>query len=71
MANGSDIIIKGGSVDIDYDESLYPKEGNSRSHKNHDKRIVRITVVDEAGQTQYDSGEKEGTLKWEIKAHCR
>jgi hypothetical protein len=71
MANGDDIIIRGGSVDIDYDDSLYAKEGDSRSHKHPDKRIIRITIVDENGVTQYDSGEKEDSLKWEIKAHCR
>lgn len=71
MANGEDIIIRGGSVDIDYDDSLYPKEGSSRSHKNGQKKIIRITVVDEDGKPQYDSGEHQGGLKWEIKAHCR
>ncbi len=71
MANGSDIIIKGGSVDIDYDESLYPKEpGKPRNHKSYDKKIIRVTVKDEDGNVRYDSGENE-RLSWEIKAHCR
>ena len=72
MANGNDIIIKGGSVDIDYDESLYPKEpGNSRNHKSYDKKITRVTVKDDSGDVRYDSGEDTHGLVWEIKVHCR
>jgi hypothetical protein len=71
MANGHDIIIKGGSVDIDFDDELYARQGNSRSHRSPNNKIIRITVVDDAGSTQYDSGENQGGLKWEIKAHCR
>jgi hypothetical protein len=72
MANGNDIIIKGSSVDIDYDEELYPKEpGKPRSHKSYDKNITRVTVTDKDGKVRYDSGEDERGLIWEIKAHCR
>jgi hypothetical protein len=69
MANGGDIIIKGGSVDIRYDDSLYRKEGEW-GHVDPDKRMTRITVTDESGKTVYDSGDNRGGLKWEIKAHC-
>jgi hypothetical protein len=72
MANGNDIIIKGGSVDIDYDESLYPKEsGKPRNHKSYDLKITRVTVKDEEGSIRFDSGEDQGGFRWEIKAHCR
>lgn len=69
MSNGNDVVIKGGSVELHYDESLYQKEGWGRSRQ--DKKITRITIVDEYGKTQYDSGENDGGYKWEIKAHCR
>lgn len=69
MANGGDIIIKGGSVDIRYDDSLYRKEGEW-GHVNENKRMTRITVADEDGKLLYDSGENTAGLKYEIKAHC-
>jgi hypothetical protein len=69
MANGGDIIIKGGSVDIQYDDLLYLKEG-LWSHKHLSKKITRITVVNESGTTVYDSGVNSNGLRWEIKAHC-
>jgi hypothetical protein len=69
MANGGDIIIKGGSVDIQYDDTLYVKEGQW-SHINLNKRITRITIVDEGGKTVFDSGVNASGLPWEIKAHC-
>ena len=70
MANGSDIIIKGGSVNVQYDDSLYRKEG-SWDHTSLEKTMTRITVVDENGRTLYDSGENVGGLKWEIRAYCK
>jgi hypothetical protein len=70
MANGSDIIIKGGSVNIQYDDSIYLKEG-SWNHINLDKTLTRITIVDENGRSIYDSGENPAGLKWEIRAYCK
>jgi hypothetical protein len=69
MANGGDIIIKGGSVDIQYDDSLYVKEGEW-NHINLNKRITRITITDENEKLLYDSGVNSNGLRWEIKAHC-
>lgn len=72
MANGNDIIIKGSSVDIDYDDDLYPKEpGKPRNHKSLDKKITRVTVKDGDGNVRYDSAEDGHGLNWEIKVHCR
>ena len=70
MANGSDIIIKGGSVNIQYDDSIYLKEG-SWNHINLEKTMTRITIVDENGRSIYDSGENVDGLKWEIRAYCK
>ena len=69
MANGGDIIIKGGSVDIQYDDTLYAKEG-AWNHINPNKRITRITITDENQKLLYDSGVNSNGLSWEIKAHC-
>ena len=70
MANGSYIIIKGGSVNVQYDDALYPKEG-SWNHISLDKIMTRITIVDESGRSIYDSGENLAGLKWEIRAFCK
>ena len=59
MANGADIIIKGSSVDIDYDDAKYPKEpGKPRNHKAGDNTITRVTVEDENNAMQYDSNDE-------------
>lgn len=70
MANGSDIIIKGGSVNIQFDDNIYPKEG-IWNHINLEKIITRITVADENGKPLYDSGENVAGLRWEIRAYCK
>lgn len=69
MANGSDIIIKSASVDIDYDESVYPKDpGNPRKHKNANKKITRITIT---GDINFDSGDNQNGLKCDITVSCK
>ena len=46
MADGGDIIIKGGSVDLDYDEDVYKKvAGKPKKHAAGNKRIRQITVT--------------------------
>jgi hypothetical protein len=69
MANGNDIIIKGGSVDLDYDESIYQKDSKEpRNHKNPDKKITRIVIT---GDINYDSNESPGGIRCEIRVSCR
>lgn len=73
MANGGDIIIKGGSVDIDYDDAVYPPEsGKPRNHKSRDKTITRVTVADEGNALRYDS-DKDGATPgaWTITVYCK
>ena len=70
MANGSDIIIKGGSVNIQFDETIYRKE-EPWNHISLDKTMTRVTIVDENGRSLYDSGESVDGLKWEIRAYCK
>lgn len=72
MANGHDIIIKGGgSVDLEFDDTLYLKQGTTKIHKSANDKITRITVVDDEGNTRYDSGTVASGINWEVKAHCR
>ena len=61
MAGGGDIIIKGGSVDLIFDERLYPKASNDpSSYTNPDRKITRVLIT---GDISFDSGEKpEGWL---------
>ena len=72
MANGGDIIIKGGSVDIDFDEAKYPKEfGRPRNHKADDQTITRVTVEDAASNVKYDSnGDTADKTNWTIHVYC-
>jgi len=66
MADGGDIIIRGGSVDIDYDQDIYTKvPGKPKSHKNDNKKIRQITVAD--GNTiLYDSADHPDGLQFTV-----
>ena len=72
MANGADIIIKGSSVDIDFDDATYPKEpGKPRNHKASDHAITRVTVEDENNAMQYDSSDEAADpARWTIHVYC-
>jgi hypothetical protein len=64
--NGGDIIITGGSIDLEFDPNVYVKDpGNPKKHSAN-KKIVKIQVLDERGVEQY-SREDESGLKWVIK----
>lgn len=67
MGEGSgDIIIKGGSVDVNFDDTLYTKDpADPRKHENLNRKITRITIVDDNKQTVYDREDDNG-LKWTI-----
>ena len=69
MANGGDIIIKGNSVDIDYDEAVYPKDpANPKKHKHQNKTVTRVLIT---GDINFDSGEHPNGLKCEITTFCK
>lgn len=62
--DGGVIIIKGGSVDLDYDESIYEKNpANPRSHKNSTRKITRVVIT---GDLSYDSGDRPEGLRCTI-----
>jgi hypothetical protein len=71
MENGGDIIIRGGSVDIDYDNAVYPTEPGKRGHNNDKQTITRVTVEDAGGTSQYDSGGGADTSTWTITVYCK
>lgn len=63
--DGGDIIIKGGSVDLEYDESIYIKDPlDPRSHKNPTRKITRVVI---SGDISFDSGEFKDGLRCTIK----
>jgi len=66
MSNGgTDIIIKGSSIDITFDDLLYPGGGNG-SHKGQ-RKMRRIVVVDDQQQVQYDSDSQSADVKkWTV-----
>jgi hypothetical protein len=73
MANGGDIIIKGGSVDIDYDDNVYKKESTKpRNHLAKDQAITRVTVEDVGGGSKYDSDTESGAdpSRWKVTVYC-
>jgi len=64
-SNGSgDIIIKGGSVEVQFDAAGYNKNGNK--HDNPNKKITKIVVVDENGVEKCNSGDSPSGLKWKV-----
>jgi hypothetical protein len=72
MANGADIIIKGSSVDIDYDDAKYPKDpGKPNNHKASNHTITRVTVEDGNNAVQYDSSKEAADPSlWKIHVYC-
>ena len=61
---GGVIIIKGGSVDLDYDEDIYPRDpANPKSHKNSNRKITRIVIE---GDESFDSGDRPNGLRCTI-----
>jgi hypothetical protein len=66
------IIIKGGSVDLDYDDTIYVKEsGNPKIHKNENRNITRILVLDEKKAPVYDSEQHNEGLRWTVTVYTK
>ena len=69
-SNGSgDIIIKGGSVQVQFDDAGYTKNGSK--HDSPNKKITKIVVVDENGVVKCNSGDTPGGLKWTVTVSTR
>jgi hypothetical protein len=65
--NGGDIIIKGGSVELTFNDGIYQKAVSTdpSTYRNPDRQITRVVVLDEAGNVRLDSGASTG-LRWSI-----
>ena len=69
---GGDIIVKGGSVDLQYDETIYRKnQSDPKKHENASRKITRIQVSDENGGLVFDSGDNPGGLRWTVKVSTK
>jgi len=65
---GGDIIVKGGSVDVQFDDTIYKKNQNDpKKHENINRKITRIQVSDDHDVSVFDSGDNQGGLKWTVK----
>ena len=61
------IIIKGGSVELSFDGTLYVKEsGTPGMHKCATVKITRVQVDDADGKPKFDSGASDDALNWTI-----
>ena len=63
MSNGNDIIIKGGSVDIIFNDNDYPPGGNG-SHKGQ-RKMQQIVVLDGQNNPVYDS-QNADVKRWQV-----
>jgi hypothetical protein len=69
MSNGTaDIIIKGGSAEVNFDDSIYQQDPqNPNRYQNQNKKIVRIVIT---GDRSFDSGFKAAGYQCEITVSC-
>ena len=64
---GGEIIIKGGSVKVLFDENVYKKDPNDpKKHEDANRKITKIVIVDENGGERFNSGDNQGGLKWTV-----
>jgi hypothetical protein len=70
MSDGSgDIIIKAGSVELTYDEAVYPKDpSDPKRHKAAGKKITRVQI---SGDITFDSGDRPGGITCQITTTCK
>ena len=67
--NGTEIIIIGSSVEVEFDGNTYQQDpSNPRKHKNANKKITRVVIT---GDITFDSGDQPNGLKCEIRATCK
>ena len=67
--DSSDIIIKGGSIDLQYDEAEYPRDNaDPKRHKNANRKLTRVVIT---GDITFDSGERPGGFTCDIRATCK
>lgn len=66
MGEGSgEIIIKGGSVELNFDDGIYQRVLNDPgAYRNQNRQITRVLVEDQEGKVHLDSSESVGL--WRI-----
>jgi hypothetical protein len=64
MANGSDIIIRGGSCEIEFDHGTFKQDSNPKKHKHDTFKIKQIVIT---GDKNFDSGVSPNGFKGQIK----
>ena len=65
MGDGTDIIVKGGSVQVVFDGDLYQEDlTDHRIHRNNSRQMIRVRVFagPETEEPLFDSGTKEEGL---------
>lgn len=62
MGEGSgEIIIKGGSVELNFDDGIYQRVLNDPgAYRNQNRQITRVLVEDQEGKVHLDSSENVG-----------
>jgi hypothetical protein len=72
MANGTDdIIIKGGSVELKFDDTVYVKDHSDGKFKHRDRKVIRVLITDESGAIHFDSGDHPAGLRWTVSVVCK
>jgi len=61
---GSEIIIKGGSVNVQFDSAGYTSAPGGK-HEDKNKKITQIVVHDDKGVERFIIADKSG-LKWTV-----
>ena len=71
MGEGSgEIIIKGGSVELNFDDGIYQKvPTDPGTYRNQNRQITRVLVEDQEGKVQFDSS--DGVERWRITVSSR
>jgi hypothetical protein len=69
MPNGSDIIVRAASAEVEFDPAVYlPDPANPKKHKNASKKVTQVVIT---GDINFDSGDHPNGLKCEIKVFVK
>lgn len=67
--DGGEIIIKGGSVELEYDATVFPPDpSDPKKHKNNAKKITRVVIT---GDITFDSDEHPNGIRCIITTTCK
>lgn len=72
MSDGSgEIIIKGGSCEIHFDDGLFKKDPNDPKRRKHSHDTLKIKRIVITGNQSFDSNDIPGGFRGEIKITCK